>query len=99
MYKRATCCKAVPKKRKIPIEKDKYTNFFLSLLNSDAKFFFYINKKIGNKEKRQLINITPLKANSIIKLHCVLYGEFSNSSYTANGMLYFLRNSIYLQTC
>ena len=39
------------------------------------------------------VNITPFKANSIIKLHCVLYGEFSNSSYTANGMLYFLRNS------
>ena len=61
MYNRATCCKAVPKKRKIPIEKDKYTNFFLSLLNSDAKFFFSINKKIGNKAKKPTINLTPLK--------------------------------------
>ena len=39
------------------------------------------------------VNITPIRANSIIKLHAVVFGEYSNSSYTANGMFYFLRNS------
>ncbi len=39
------------------------------------------------------VNITPIRADSIIKLHAVVFGEYSNSSYSANSVFYFLRDS------
>ena len=39
VYNKATCCKADPKKRDMPIKKERMANVLKSDLNSDLNFF------------------------------------------------------------
>ena len=39
------------------------------------------------------VNITPILANSVIKVESVLFGEHSSTGFSANGMFFFYRDS------
>ena len=43
------------------------------------------------------VNITPISANSVIKVESVVFGEHDNAGFSANGMFFFYRDSTVLK--
>ena len=66
VYKRATCCKAEPKKSEKPIKKDKIKKFLKSNLSSDLNFFNSNKKNNGIIAKKPTKNLTALKVKGPI---------------------------------
>ena len=66
VYNKATCCKAEPKNKDNPINKERLIKVLVSDLNSDLNFFISNNKTNGVMAKKPMKNLTALKVNGPI---------------------------------
>jgi hypothetical protein len=75
VYNKATCCKADPKKREIPIKKERMANVLKSDLNSDLNFFISNKTTKGAIAQNPTKNLTALKVKgpmSSIPVSCAM---------------------------
>ena len=66
VWRRATCCKAEPRNKDIPIKIERFIKVLLSDLNSDLNFFISNNKTNGVIAKKPMKNLTALNVNGPI---------------------------------